>query len=73
MRMETWLPWRRTHPLTSPSPLLIATGEAIPLRGLEGVPGLPGELPFSTFLWPLEATIQLSASMNLIISYTSYK
>ena len=26
----------------SPSPLLIATGEAIPLRGLEGVPGLPG-------------------------------
>ena len=23
-------------------PLLIATGEAIPLRGLEGVPGLPG-------------------------------
>ena len=24
------------------SPLLIATGEAIPLRGLEGVPGLPG-------------------------------
>ena len=22
--------------------LLIATGEAIPLRGLEGVPGLPG-------------------------------
>ena len=27
-----------------PSPLLIATGEAIPLRGLEGVPGLPGEI-----------------------------
>ena len=26
----------------APSPLLIATGEAIPLRGLEGVPGLPG-------------------------------
>ena len=26
----------------SPWPLLIATGEAIPLRGLEGVPGLPG-------------------------------
>ena len=25
-----------------PKPLLIATGEAIPLRGLEGVPGLPG-------------------------------
>ena len=25
-----------------PQPLLIATGEAIPLRGLEGVPGLPG-------------------------------
>ena len=25
-----------------PSPLLIATGEEIPLRGLEGVPGLPG-------------------------------
>ena len=25
-----------------PGPLLIATGEAIPLRGLEGVPGLPG-------------------------------
>ena len=25
-----------------PPPLLIATGEAIPLRGLEGVPGLPG-------------------------------
>ena len=25
----------------APSPLLIATGEAIPLRGLEGVPGLP--------------------------------
>ena len=24
------------------APLLIATGEAIPLRGLEGVPGLPG-------------------------------
>ena len=24
------------------SPLLIATGEAIPLRGLEGVPCLPG-------------------------------
>ena len=24
------------------SPLLFATGEAIPLRGLEGVPGLPG-------------------------------
>ena len=24
------------------TPLLIATGEAIPLRGLEGVPGLPG-------------------------------
>ena len=24
------------------SPLLIATGEAIPLRGLEGVPGRPG-------------------------------
>ena len=24
------------------SPLLIATGESIPLRGLEGVPGLPG-------------------------------
>ena len=23
-------------------PLLIATGEALPLRGLEGVPGLPG-------------------------------
>ena len=28
--------------LLAPSPLLIATGEAIPLRGLEGVPGLPG-------------------------------
>ena len=28
--------------LCTPSPLLIATGEAIPLRGLEGVPGLPG-------------------------------
>ena len=27
---------------SNPSPLLIATGEAIPLRGLEGVPGLPG-------------------------------
>ena len=26
----------------TPSPFLIATGEAIPLRGLEGVPGLPG-------------------------------
>ena len=26
----------------SESPLLIATGEAIPLRGLEGVPGIPG-------------------------------
>ena len=26
----------------APPPLLIATGEAIPLRGLEGVPGLPG-------------------------------
>ena len=26
-----WEPW-----------VLIATGEAIPLRGLEGVPGLPG-------------------------------
>ena len=26
----------------APSPLLIATGEAIPLRGLDGVPGLPG-------------------------------
>ena len=25
-----------------PEPLLIATGESIPLRGLEGVPGLPG-------------------------------
>ena len=25
-----------------PSPLLIATGESIPLRGLEGVPSLPG-------------------------------
>ena len=30
--------WKTQHP----SPLLIATGEAIPLRGLEGVPGLPG-------------------------------
>ena len=29
-------------PLGTPLPLLIATGEAIPLRGLEGVPGLPG-------------------------------
>ena len=28
--------------LCAPSALLIATGEAIPLRGLEGVPGLPG-------------------------------
>ena len=27
-------------------PLLIATGEAIPLRGLEGVPGLPGAKKF---------------------------
>ena len=27
------------------NPLLIATGEAIPLRGLEGVPGLPGVKP----------------------------
>ena len=26
--------------ICAPSPLLIATGEAIPLRGLEGVPGL---------------------------------
>ena len=25
-----------------PGPLLIATGESIPLRGLEGIPGLPG-------------------------------
>ena len=25
-----------------PSPLLLATGESIPLRGLERVPGLPG-------------------------------
>ena len=28
-------------PRRDASPLLIATGEAIPLRGLEGVPGLP--------------------------------
>ena len=39
--------WLGLHAFTakgagSPSPLLIATGEAIPLRGLEGVPGLPG-------------------------------
>ena len=30
------------HFILAPSPLLIATGESIPLRGLEGVPGLPG-------------------------------
>ena len=29
-------------PLDCKDPLLIATGEATPLRGLEGVPGLPG-------------------------------
>ena len=29
-------------PTGAPSPLRMATGEAIPLRGLEGVPGLPG-------------------------------
>ena len=43
-------------------PLLIATGEAIPLRGLEGVPGLPGapqddkgntEVPGTTSFKPL--------------------
>ena len=33
---------QRARYLAEPSPLLIATGEAIPLRGLEGVPGLPG-------------------------------
>ena len=32
--------WRLT--MSVKYPLLIATGEAIPLRGLEGVPGLPG-------------------------------
>ena len=32
----------RTVCLNKQRPLLIATGEAIPLRGLEGVPGLPG-------------------------------
>ena len=30
--------------------ILIATGEAIPLRGLEGVPGLPGA-PQDALLW----------------------
>ena len=50
-------PWLNFLVLTPPGPevseisphlpaclmgLLIATGEAIPLRGLEGVPGLPG-------------------------------
>ena len=28
----------------TPSPLLITKGESIPLRGLQGVPGLPGAL-----------------------------
>ena len=38
-----WLPLEtRPESLGEPRPLLIATGEAIPLRGLEGVPGLPG-------------------------------
>ena len=32
----------RHHFIWDPSPFLIATGESIPLRGLEGVPGLPG-------------------------------
>ena len=32
----------RHHFLWAPSPLLIATGESIPLLSLEGVPGLPG-------------------------------
>ena len=34
--------WSWVSHLTSFYPLLMATGEAIPLRGLEGVPGLPG-------------------------------
>ena len=32
----------RHHFILAPSPLLIATGESIPLRGPEGVPSLPG-------------------------------
>ena len=32
----------RHHFLWAPTPLLFATGELIPLRGLEGVPGLHG-------------------------------
>ena len=35
-------------------PLLIATGESIPLRGLEGVPGLPG------FYWWLQIWRELA-------------
>ena len=34
--------WGRTESDMTEVPLLIATGEAIPLRGLEGVPSLPG-------------------------------
>ena len=34
--------WSVTTGQSGTVPLLIATGEAIPLRGLEGVPGLPG-------------------------------
>ena len=36
------LPTRLTSHVVRKLPVLIATGEAIPLRGLEGVPGLPG-------------------------------
>ena len=35
------IPWMEEPGGLQSMPLLIATGEAIPLRGLEGVPGLP--------------------------------
>ena len=42
--LALWISFTTSHFF---SPLLIATGEAIPLRGLEGVPGLPGSGVFS--------------------------
>ena len=42
VRKDPRVPRGAPPPPQDPSPLQIATGESIPLRGLEGVPGLPG-------------------------------
>ena len=39
--------------LITPSPLLIATGESIPLLCVEGVPGLPGAPQDDAFKFPI--------------------